>query len=104
MTRAEELGKPQRNERFLPDFKSVAALLEENDLPAFVTECAKAAVVRPIEKLFAWPFRVTSQRRQQVVTIQMDFVISIDCRNCLTLGRIRLNEQTMRRETTIAGE
>src|SRR5262245_61000178 len=68
----EQFGQSKRDEWLLPHVEAMRPLLHEDDLPLAVAERSQVAVVRPIEKLLAWPlFGIAAQVRQQIVAVEM---------------------------------
>ena len=56
-----QLGEAQRHQRVLPHGEADGPLLQEQELPAVVTNGGEIAVVRPVEELLAWVFSFAGQ-------------------------------------------
>src|SRR5688572_27601168 len=68
----DKLREAQRDERVLPHRKTLSALLEEDQLPAVITQTGQIAVIGPVKKLLALAGAGTGQDVALVVAVEVD--------------------------------
>src|SRR5262249_16584162 len=72
----EELWCAQLVEGFQPDSKPVRALLEEMNLPVFISQCHQVTVIAPVKETLARVFlHLSLEKGQQVVPVDVNLEV-----------------------------